>query len=118
MLGIVVVAVVLGGLVVAWRRSQSSPPPKPDPWTRAASAKTVPVSPAREKLNWLVGTGGEVSGKAFFIGQRTVTIGRGPQNFIQVNNAGVSRTHCQISGGPGALRIVDMESTLGVKIRG
>jgi hypothetical protein len=72
-----------------------------------AAPKAAPVI----KENWLVGVGGEVEGRSFLIGQRILTIGRTPQNAIQITDAQASRQHCQVKPIPGGLQIVDMNSS-------
>lgn len=70
------------------------------------------------KVNWLVGVAGEVEGRAFLVGHRTITIGREPMNQIQVSDQEASRKHCQIAPRDGWLQVVDMKSRNGVKING
>lgn len=68
--------------------------------------------------NWLIGQSGEVEGKTFHVGTRTVTIGRKPTNFIQLGDSEVSRTHAQLR--PAGIRtaIVDMNSSTGTYLNG
>lgn len=70
------------------------------------------------RLNWLVGRAGDVEGKTFHVGTRTVTIGRGVSNFIQTTDANASRVHCQIVPLPYGLEIKDMGSRNGTKVNG
>lgn len=76
------------------------------------------VPAVSEKSNWLVGKAGDAAGKVFLVGYRTVTIGRAPTNFIQVDDTEASRTHCQITPRDGHLQIVDMNSRNGTFIDG
>jgi hypothetical protein len=49
------------------------------------------------RVNWLVGQQpSEIAGKAWHIGQRIVTVGRGVGNYIQVLDESVSRIQCQL----------------------
>jgi len=71
-----------------------------------------------QKRNWLLGQSGEVEGKPFHVGDRTVTIGRKPTNFIQLGDSEVSRIHAQLR--PAGIRsaIVDMNSSTGTYLNG
>lgn len=82
------------------------------------SAATPAPDRASERRHWLVGSAGPVAGKAWFLGERTLTIGRGPENAIQVAGSDVSRIHCQVSAHAGALRVVDMTSKNGTLVNG
>jgi hypothetical protein len=71
-----------------------------------------------EKKNWLVGRTGNLTHRTYYIGNRTVTIGRGVSNPIQVSNGKASRVHCRIETAGGALQIVDMNSANGTMVNG
>ncbi len=70
-------------------------------------------SQASQKRNWLVGKDGEVEGKTFHVGSRTVTIGRKPTNFIQIGDSEVSRIHAQLRPAGARAALVDMNSSTG-----
>ena len=70
------------------------------------------------KLNWLVGRAGSVDGKTYHIGTRTVTIGRGVSNFVQITDNAASRVHCQLVPLPYGLELKDMGSRNGTKVNG
>ena len=84
--------------------------------SRAVGGPTE-AEPAK-RINWLVGVGGEVKGRAFLVGHRTVTIGRAPTNFIQVVDEEASRTHTQVQPRDGYLQIIDMNSRNGTHVDG
>lgn len=74
---------------------------------------------AGRRRNWLVGIGGEVDGKPYHVGRRTVTIGRKPSNFVQIGDQAVSRIHCQIRApGSGRPELIDMNSSSGTYLNG
>jgi hypothetical protein len=65
------------------------------------------------RKNWLVGVTGEVQGKSYHIGERMVSIGRKPSNFIQINDQDSSRIHCHLKPSPNGMVISDMKSRNG-----
>jgi hypothetical protein len=67
---------------------------------------------------WLVGVGGPVTGRSWFFGERTITIGRSAQNAIQVPTPEVSRRHCHVHADGDGLRVVDLKSRSGVFVNG
>jgi hypothetical protein len=72
---------------------------------------TALIGPVIPRKRWLVGIGGEVSGRNYWIGERTITIGRTPNSTIQIVDTAASRTHCQLRPiGEDDLQIVDMHS--------
>lgn len=71
-----------------------------------------------QKRNWLIGKSGEVDGKTFHVGKRTVTIGRKPTNFIQLGDSEVSRIHAQLRPAGVRSAIVDMNSSTGTYLNG
>ncbi len=119
---------LFGGAIVAvaaliGRRKK----PEPAPGTGAArtpAPKTSPPATAPEAAagaatsNWLVGEEGEVKGKTFLIGARTITIGRGTTNFVQLNTEEASRVQCQIRSTPNGLLLTDMKSANGTFVNG
>lgn len=72
----------------------------------------------QQKRNWLVGKSGEVEGKTFHVGSRTVTIGRKPTNFIQIGDSEVSRIHAQLRPAGARAALVDMNSSTGTYLNG
>ncbi len=85
--------------------------PSREPTARAVTGP----SPRR---NVLVGTDGDVKGKTFHIGMRTVTIGRSSSNFVQTLDEKASRTHCQLKPSLEGLFVRDMNSRNGVEVNG
>lgn len=73
------------------------------------NAPGAPDLPAKRE-NWLIGIGGDVLGKSYLVGGRTITIGRSPANLIQTTDPAASRIHCQIRPVQGGLQVVDMRS--------
>jgi hypothetical protein len=102
-LGLVLAMVVVGYFVLKASEEKKKPLPLVRPPSRAPGAEP--------KENWLVGVGGEVDGKSFLIGARILTIGRTPQNAIQITDAEASRQHCQVKAHANGLSIVDMNSS-------
>ena len=82
------------------------------------SAAAAPPDQASREGNWLVGEQGEVNGQTFYVGTRTVTIGRGVQNFIQLTNTDASRVHCQIRPTPQGMLVTDLRSFNGTLVNG
>jgi pSer/pThr/pTyr-binding forkhead associated (FHA) protein len=85
-----------------------SAPPRPE-------AKPVLAKPIQRR-NVLVGTEGDVKGKTFHVGMRTVTIGRSSSNFIQTLDEKASRTHCQLKPSLEGLYLNDMGSRNGTAV--
>ena len=82
-------------------------------------AKPLPAPPAaKEKLHWLVARSGLDQGRSWHIGSRRVTAGRGPNNFIQLKDSGVSRVQCQVVPEGDGLAVVDMTSSNGTFVNG
>ena len=69
-----------------------------------------------QRRNWLVGESSRVKGKAYHIGSRTATLGRGVSNFVQVTDKDVSRVHCQFIPSPTGMQIKDLESGNGTLV--
>ncbi len=112
------VAAIAVGLWFVFSRSKAgdsstaTTPARRGPATSPAAAVTA--DPNVAKANWLIGIGGPVEGKNFHVGARTVTLGRGPQNFIQIDDGLTSRRHCQVCPHDGWLEVIDMASENGV----
>jgi hypothetical protein len=83
-----------------------------------AAAAQQESSAITKRKNWLEGVGGAVKGKTFHIGQRTVTMGRKPTNFIQVDDTNVSRVQCQLRSTDMGLDLIDIASSNGTFING
>lgn len=71
---------------------------------------------APERKHWLVGKKGASKDKVYHVGQRTVTIGRKPSNFIQIQESEVSRVHCRLQWSPQGMVISDLDSSLGTEV--
>ena len=80
--------------------------------------KETEISADAAKGAWLVITAGADKGKTFRMGQRSMTIGRTAQNFIQLLDPDVSRTHCTVRWTGTSYEITDADSTHGVVIAG
>ena len=55
-------------------------------------------------------------GRRFHVGDRTVTIGRAPSNYIQTVDNEASRLHCQVKPEGAGIRVIDMSSSNGTMI--
>ena len=128
----VIVLVILGALAAAYkfllgkgasaqrssdeerqaRRSQAAGRPESRP--AAIHQHTAPGG----KVNWLIGMGGDVAGKRYHIGQRNITLGRAPTNYIQTTDDKASRQHCQIKPEGNGVRVTDMASSNGTQVNG
>ena len=119
-LGLVVAALVLGvvAIMVMGRDGEDAKAKPKKRRRRATTGSTSAVSPAKAKYNWLIGREGSVKEKAFHIGGRTATIGRGLGNFIQVGDESVSEVHVQFRGTPTGMEIKDNDSSNGTEING
>ncbi len=85
---VVLIGVALGAGAWWWftqRESDDGVPSNP------GTASPIVDPNAGSKRNWLEGTAGAVAGRHFHIGERTVTLGRKPQNFIQVAGRSLDR---------------------------
>lgn len=58
----------------------------------------------------LTGTGGEVKGRSWPLGERGVSIGRGLNNTVVLSDATVSRRHCELVAANGAVQLRDLGS--------
>ena len=95
------------------------------PDATGAGSRKQPTGPPGEaqgggtqKRNWVIGKSDGVEGKTFHMGQRTVTIGRKPTNFVQVADSKVSRIHCQLRPAGPRAELVDMNSSSGTFLDG
>jgi hypothetical protein len=66
-----------------------------------------------ERANWLVGIGGEVASKTYHIGSRTVTLGRGVGNYVQITDNAASPVHCRLNPTPAGCQVTDLNSENG-----
>ena len=62
--------------------------------------------------------GGDVAGKRYHVGQRNITLGRAPTNYIQTTDEKASRQHCQIKPEASGIRVTDMASSNGTTVNG
>lgn len=116
---------IIGGLVLLvllvamriFRRAREQDMPSGG-YRAPSGPRPTAVPPSAARRNWLVGLEGEVAGKTFHVGARTVTIGRGVSNFVQVVGGDTSRVHCQLTPVPQGLQVKDMGSTNGTYING
>lgn len=113
---LLVAALVLSVLLWYFKRQQA--PPSAKPITERTDLDLISMESDGSPDNWLVGTGGEVMGKVYKVGNRTVTIGRDVGTLIQLEDSEVSRRHCQLSPVPDGLRVIDMKSRNGTLVNG
>jgi len=111
------IALIVGALFVLLRRGSETEvyrAPK-----RPAHGVSEPSRDAAVRRNWLVSytADGRVD-KSFHVGKRTVTLGRGVGNFIQIVDSDASRVHCQFVPGPQGLTIRDKGSGNGTFVNG
>lgn len=105
--------------IMVMGRSRDQPPaPKGASGRSAGGAPSGGPTRKKKKFNWLIGRSGSIEGKAFHVGQRTATIGRGLGNFIQVGDENVSEVHAQFRGTPSGMEITDKGSSNGTKVNG
>ncbi len=81
-------------------------------------AKASDQPTPRVKQHWLLDPEAENGAASWHIGQRIVSVGRAPANFVQVNSPGISRMHCQLQPTPEGLKVVDMTSSNGTTVNG
>lgn len=56
---------------------------------------------------------GELNGRRFEIGEQPLTIGRGPENTIVLNDTAISTNHCHVVEDGETCHLVDLDSTNG-----
>lgn len=105
--------VLIGGLVLM-RSSDSESGPSGGSRTDRSPKTDQPV----QKQNWLIGQSQSVRDQSFHVGQRTVTVGRGMGNFIQIKDENASRKHAQLDGSAQGMTIMDMGSSNGTRVDG
>jgi pSer/pThr/pTyr-binding forkhead associated (FHA) protein len=86
--------------------------------TPSGESATRSVTGPAPRRNVLVGIDGDVNGKTFHIGMRTVTMGRSSSNFVQTLDEKASRTHCQFKPSLEGLFVRDMNSRNGMRVNG
>ena len=128
----VIVLFILGALAAAYKllmgknanAQRSSNQERQARRTQAAQRPDARPSPMNAgpspggKVNWLIGMGGDVAGKRYHIGQRNITLGRAPTNYIQTTDDKASRQHCQIKPEGSGIRVTDMASSNGTQVNG
>jgi len=72
----------------------------------------------RVRSHWLVAVEGHLDGRTWWLGERIATVGRTPDNLIQVNEEAVSRTHCRIEPSSAGPVVIDLKSSNGTHING
>lgn len=114
------IAIIIGFFViiviVAWviLREPDDPASRKQAWTPAGLRPVPP--PSASRMHWLAGIQGSVEGNTYQVGARTVTIGRGVSNFVQITDGKSSRVHCQLAASPGGLELRDMGSANGTYV--
>ena len=101
----------LAGLFWVWLQRRETQ-------NRGPMDRTVVGSGAALKRHWLLGISGHNAGKTYHIGERTVTMGRGSSNFVQVDDTRASRVQCQLLGGVDGAMVRDMDSANGTFVNG
>ena len=76
------------------------------------------VSPEGTRGSWLVVIQGPEKGRAYLLGDRSVTMGRATTNFIQLSDLETSRIHCQVRATGFGYEVVDMSSAGGTFLDG
>ena len=108
---VIVVGIVLFAAKGLMLQATKGPAPK-------ASRPAASTSGPKLKIHWLVARSGVDKGKAWHIGARRVTIGRGPSNFVQLKDSSVSRVQCQVVPDGDGLSVIDMTSANGTFVNG
>lgn len=108
---LIVVAVGVAAFL-AMKNQQDSGPKAP------TVLPATQVEPPKKKLHWLVQQTGEGEQVAWHIGQRRVTAGRGPTNFVQITDPRASRKQCAFAPDGDDLAITDMTSQNGTFVNG
>jgi len=116
---VAVVVVGVGLALLGFNLGKKKAPLKPD-LTKTIDIEAIPAKAEPKRAdpneNWLVGIGGSVYGRAFRVGDKTVTIGRAPGEGILLDDPAVSRKHCQVTPVDGGLEVVDLDSHNGFQI--
>lgn len=118
--GIAVLVVVVAATALFFRFwSRKRDALTPDAAAKLAARPTVPATPSwvgklhieslGQRGAWFEVIEGPQVGRTYFVGERTLTIGRGATHPIQLSDRDVSRSHCRITYEDG-WRISDMGS--------
>ena len=124
-----VLLVALVGIALLWRkqtgsrsnersRSQRQKQPASTTKSNGRSKQATAPSQDQQQLNWLVGKAGAVKGKAFHVGERMASVGRGVANYIQVADDTASDRHALLTGTGTSIHISDMNSSNGTTVNG
>ena len=105
---VILLLVVAVGAAVFFLRKSSAP----------SVVERTPEKIEGPKQHFLVGKGGTLDGKSWHIGNRMVTIGRAPSNYVQLNSPDVSRMAAQIDIKSGTPKVIDMNSASGILVNG
>ncbi len=120
--------IVIGGAVAWFLRSRIAPPALPATAGSTSDNHTgntlpppplgkrpdlAPASGPRPQQNVIEGLTGDVKDKTFVIGQRIVTVGRSPVNYVQTVDSAASRVHCQLRADPEGMWLTDMTTRNG-----
>ena len=85
----------------------------------AAPAPAASAAPAAaKKLHWLTQQSGDGEQVVWHLGQRRVTAGRGPTNFVQITDPRASRKQCQFAPDGDDVVVTDMSSANGIFVNG
>ncbi len=101
----IVVVLVLKKSPASEKKHVSTPPPE-----------APPSEGDEDKTNWLIGAGGDLEGRNFHVGKKTITIGRAASNYIQTTDPDASRIHCRIVPVASGLQAQDMDSRNGIYV--
>ncbi|QDG54104.1 FHA domain-containing protein [Persicimonas caeni] len=118
---VAVLAVVAVAFVIVFLRGKSDDSGQSwdkGPATANRAGNRPPRASRASKVNWLVGQSESVAGQNFHLGERTVTIGRGLGNFIQISDENASRVHAQFNASPVGVKVKDMGSSNGTLLNG
>ena len=115
---VAILALVACALVVGFLRRKATDENRGSPSLPLRQNPASEPPAALAMRNWLIGEEGEVQGLTFHIGERTVTVGRGTGNFVQLDDEGSSRVHCQLKSTAAGVVITDMKSANGTNVGG
>ena len=86
--------------------------------SRSSSSAGAAGTAQQVKYNWVIGKSGNIDGKAFHVGERMASIGRGVGNYIQVDDETASQRHALLIGTAHGMQISDMKSSNGTFVNG
>lgn len=119
--GVVLVAfVIIAVLLMRQSKSGGSDQSDARAGSPSRSSSSAGAAGARQqvKYNWVIGKSGNIDGKAFHIGERMASIGRGVGNYIQVDDETASQRHALLIGTAHGMQISDMKSSNGTFVNG